>query len=306
MAGFDLAVGISGQALTTAMARVHAKPEARTKLFSGREELKSGTPTGTAEWDIQKAPEFKLGPPSADHWSKSVDPNGKRPSAPPPADMFELLLPQAMGKWTPTDGTPKKGTGPISAYCRGVVNGKKVTIDVLAVRFDESVVKPFDQVILKKIIIPRMFTMGRQLLGGIAIPGELFGTKVDLTPQKVQADSSHLVLTAVLPGTPNGSATWPAQKPFFTLFSHRLLEAVLQQAATKQRDKDLGSVKKDFMGFTGEVTAKIKAIREFKVDAKDMTRSSCQPAIDFSAVLRAPGVGPDGKGCPIISGGSWS
>ncbi len=306
MAGFDLAVGISGQALTTAMGRVHAKPDARKKLFSGKEEVKSGTPTGVAEWDIQKAPEFKLGPPSPEHWSKSVGPDGKRPAGTPPADMFELLLPQAMGKWTPTDGTPKQGTGPISAYCRGVVNGKKVTIDCLAVRFDESVVKPFDQVILKKIIIPKMFTMGRQLLGGIAIPGELFGTKVDLTPQKVQADKSHLVLTAALPGTPNGSAAWPEKKEFFTLFSHRLLETVLQQAAAKQRDKELGSVSKDFLGCKGEVKAKLKEIREFKVDAKDMTQASCQPIVDFSAVLRAPGVGPDGKGCPIASAGSWS
>lgn len=306
MAGFDLAVGISGPALTTAMSRVHAKPDARKKLFSGQGKLTSGTPTGTAEWDIQKAPEFKLGPPSAEHWDKSVTPDGERPSGTPPADMFELLLPQAMGKWTPTEGKPKQGTGPISAYCRGVVNAKKVTIDVLAVRFDESVVKPFDQVILRKAIIPKMFTMGRRLLGGIAIPGELFGTKVDLTPQKVQVDSSHLVLTAAMPGTPNGSATWPVSKQFFTLFSHRLLETVLQQAATKQRDRKLGSVEKDFMGFKGEVKAKIKEIREFTVDAKDMTRSSCQPVIDFSAVLRAPGVGPDGKGCPIISADSWS
>lgn len=299
MSQYDAAVGLDSSTLDKGASQLYADPGARDKLFKGSETGTLNKLQYKAVWDIQAPPTFKLSPPPADLWAKSIDGTGNNPDAGkrPTENAFQLVLPQFEASYTLGSAKPVSGTTEVIVFATVSIQDNKATIAPVSVWIDESKMKGWDKFILNKVILARILPQAQQMLAGITIPPLSFsksGASIDLTPPVVTIQNNQLVLAASIKSKQTvdiAGVQWPSQ-PLFLLISPDLLEHTASDLAqanllhqTFSDDGDYKSVLK----YSWE--AKVNSVDSITSHADDRTKLSAKVGFGFSATMKPLGIG---------------
>lgn len=315
MAVFDVALGLDADALTQGSAQLYANPQARQKLFQG---TRTGTLAGlsyTVGWDIRSAPNFLLAAPDQTHWQASITDQGSHPTAAtPPADTFQLLLPELAVSFQGGSQPERDATAAVQIY--GTVGIRQAGAAYLAcltpvsVWLDESALSGLDRFIVNTIIAALLQT-AQTMLGGWTIPALTFSKQVAgvtvrvalAEPPVVAIDQGRLLLAACLSsrGQPVdlAGAQWPNQS-LFALVSPGVLQDVLTQVATQLQGKQIQGSGNYKSLLTYDYQATVQAL-QLSADPADLTKLAVGLQASLGATLKPLGLGGP---CAVGAAGS--
>lgn len=241
---FDFAVGLSSEALDTGIKELHTKHRG---LFQGTEGQDSGAAgPESASWDVTEPPTVKVGPPSADDWSRSTDPGGHTPpSAPMPTDsVLQITLTKTNAKV----GDSEKNLidqKDVDVYAALSVADGKINVTILAIRLDTSGMARWDKAALH-VMLPKIMKAAGSALTGFSIPVfDFFGEKISLAPKVFLTTGTHVVLTAKKKNANRGAAqgvtvtdfTWPSENNIWVLLSPEIVEYAISVALDNNTGK---------------------------------------------------------------------
>jgi hypothetical protein len=225
---FDVALGMDETTLGQVMTAIFNRPSLRTKLFSGSEPIDAGSIKASVSYELESPPVVKLSPPTAEQWKRAIKADGN--SAQPAENAMIVTLPKL--KLTRPDETGHAQEGVVSLDAIVTVNlqNNTLTYNALAVIIDLSAAKPLDQIIYKKIVIPRALkaidgAFGQPHIPNIAFNGLSFGSVI------LEVGDGRIVGVANLahkpaPG-PQPLAALP-REPFFILLSREGMQIACQ------------------------------------------------------------------------------
>jgi hypothetical protein len=231
---FDLIVGMDSSTINRAIAQLYKRGDLRSSLFRGSERQNIDGTNFVVQWDIQAAPEISLIPPTDQEWRSSFKADGSTPQ--PTQNAFILNFSQV--RIMETEPESKEVTIPVKSICTANISENRLTIQVLSLLIDLSHASKIDQLLYKRIIIPKVLNIATSLLSGIAIPILSF-YNVSLTSPVVSIQSNRLILFANLTDRPLSAVcggNWP-DKPLFILCSSRLVQRIGYVASGAARGK---------------------------------------------------------------------
>lgn len=298
---FDLAIGLDRASLNTGISELHGKHH--DALFKGSESKPFNGQQAVATWDVKSAPTVTLGPPSQEEWNKATDAHGRKPPANPlpQGNVLHLTLNKtdfsiAYGTAHPLSVTDKN----IDIYASVSVPDGKLAVTLLAIQLDTTGMKQWDEFFLQKLVVPNLLTSGSNALSQLTIPTqELFGTKLQLVPDRALVTGTHLVLGAAanIEGntTPDPLPTdfrWP-DKPLWALFSRRLTTWVLNNAL---RQEVVGKPQ-HYAHTQGIITVsvdyRLRSYQNLTLDPARLTAGSAALDMAYDAKVSVLGIDPD-------------
>ncbi|MFF1902868.1 hypothetical protein [Kitasatospora sp. NPDC058218] len=291
--GFDLAVGMSSDALNAAIKQLHT---AHRALFKGEE----GAGEQHVVWDVTAPPKVVAQSPADEDWAKATDLKGNcPPKVDKPADGgFQITL-------TKTDarvGTVTRNLidqKDVLLYGSLSVAGGKVAVKISAVRTDLSGLSEWDKEPVEEFLV-KAAALAEGSLPGFSIPTEeLFGTKIALVGDTALTTGTHVVVTALLT-SPSGSGaadagagdTWPTTtKDLWVLLSTGLVEKVLGAVLDDQIAKEKSSPPKPFSKAEGPwvatITYGLDSYKNLTLSATDL-KASADLAFSYGVDLKSP------------------
>ncbi|MFE4971323.1 hypothetical protein ACFRAR_04305 [Kitasatospora sp. NPDC056651] len=292
--GFDLAVGMSSDALNAAIKQLH---DAHRPLFKGEE----GEGEKHMVWDVAKPPKVVAAPPADGEWAKATDLAGNCPPAQAkPADGgFQITLTATSAKVGTASQNLINGKDVVLYGSLSVSEGK-IAMKIDAVRTDLSGLTEWDKEPVEEFLV-KAAALAQASLPGFAIPTEeLFGTKIALTADTVQTTGTHVVATALLAASSKSGAaaeggpddTWPTTtKNLWVLLSKNLVEkvlgAVLDDQVAQGKAGKPGTASKAEGPWLATITYTLDSYKNLTVKAEDLS-ASADLKFGYGAELKSP------------------
>ena len=169
---FDVAIGMNQTTLTDVLAALYKRPAIKAHVFSGSQPIDEMGVKSTVSYELLAPPIVKLQAPTADQWKRAVKADGTTPQ--PVQNAMIVTLPTLKLTRPDPKGQPVSGTVGLDAIVTIGIANDILQYTALGVIIDLSHATPLDQVIYKKIVIPRALKAVGDAFGHPHIPNIAF------------------------------------------------------------------------------------------------------------------------------------
>jgi hypothetical protein len=291
MSNFDLAAGITQDAVTDLISQYFKNPPASPNPFDG--DVQKNIPIVgqvTLTWKILSAPTITFGPPGVTVWNAALDSQGQTNETAgnplPTADVLQLTIPTMQAHYS-VNGASKVGgqTSNLVIYATITFSGNDFTVTPVAVTLDESDFSKWNKGVFNGFFLPQLFAAAKSILSTVRIP-TLTWSGVTLQTPSFFFFGKLLFGAAILDTNTSpldvSEVTWPPppRNGIFALASPNLVNAALVAMA------------KDAVGTTIPYSSELSDLASYTVqatlDSASATWSAALPtqvnaSITFSA-----------------------
>ena len=151
---------------------LYNRPGLKSRIFMGSEPIEAPGVKATVSYELEAPPIVKLSAPSADQWKRAIKADGN--PAQPAQNAMIVTMPKLHLTRPDEAGHMQQGVVSLDAIVTVSIVNNVLAYNALAVIIDLSTAKPFDQMIYKKIVIPRALKAVNAAFGQPHIPNIQF------------------------------------------------------------------------------------------------------------------------------------
>jgi len=285
MNNYDLAVCMDESTHNRVLAALFAKPGLRSKLFSGSESAQESGVEVTIGFEALESPVVSLNPPTDDQWKTAIKEDGKTPQ--PAQNAFTINFPQMFLTRTEASGRTAEATIPLTVICTIAIRDNKLAIDPVAAMVDVSHASKLDQLLYKKVIVPKMLKMADGSMTDEQIPDFNF-QGIRFGGVALGVGNGRMVSVANLEGKGTPSAPSLGDFPdgaFYILLSREALQKVTDagtQALKGRTGSNTGGQDFEIGRATYDATLRVENLSGGRVN-DDFNGVSAKVAVSITA-----------------------